>query len=96
MTTTTQLPRAPQLRLRELVRAGGGGRYAVAVAVDALGTGLLRVGEPVQLPALCRQVRRHCRVQGVRRPVALLLGEPGWQEAADSALNWAVDRAGPG
>jgi MFS family permease len=42
MTTTTQLPRAPQPRLRELVRAGGGGRYAVAVAVDALGTGLLR------------------------------------------------------
>lgn len=36
MTTTTKI------RPRALVRASGGPRYAVALAVDALGTGLLR------------------------------------------------------
>ncbi|MGW4815050.1 MFS transporter [Kitasatospora cineracea] len=45
MTTTT--PAAPPLRpprptLRRLVRAGGGPRYAAALLVDALGSGLLR------------------------------------------------------
>ncbi|MET8166482.1 MFS transporter [Streptomyces sp. NPDC005329] len=33
---------APKIRPRALVRASGGPRYAVALAVDALGTGLLR------------------------------------------------------
>jgi MFS family permease len=33
---------APKIQTRELVRASGGPRYAVALAVDALGTGLLR------------------------------------------------------
>ncbi|MCX5610268.1 MFS transporter, partial [Streptomyces sp. NBC_00047] len=36
MATTTKI------KLRALVRASGGPRYAVALAVDALGTGLLR------------------------------------------------------
>ena len=34
--------RGPKVRSRALLRASGGPRYAVAVAVDALGTGLLR------------------------------------------------------
>ncbi|MET9730613.1 MFS transporter [Streptomyces sp. NPDC006458] len=40
MTTLTRTRPSP--RLRALVRATGGPRYAVALAVDALGTGLLR------------------------------------------------------
>ncbi|KDN81959.1 MFS transporter [Kitasatospora cheerisanensis] len=39
MTTTTTTPRPTP---RQLVRAGGGARYAAALAVDAVGTGLLR------------------------------------------------------
>ncbi|MFI9787814.1 MFS transporter [Kitasatospora sp. NPDC051984] len=42
--TTITMPRPKQARPtpRQLVRASGGARYAVALAVDALGTGLLR------------------------------------------------------
>jgi MFS family permease len=42
--TTTPVPAAPtrKSRFHALVRACGGPRYAVAIAVDALGTGLLR------------------------------------------------------
>ncbi|UQT60183.1 MFS transporter [Streptomyces durmitorensis] len=36
------MPTATKIRPRTLVRASGGPRYAVALAVDALGTGLLR------------------------------------------------------
>jgi MFS family permease len=42
MATTTTLPTRPRLQPRVLVRASGGPRYAVALVVDALGTGLLR------------------------------------------------------
>lgn len=43
MTTTAgAMKTTPKLRPRALVRASGGPRYAVALAVDALGTGLLR------------------------------------------------------
>ncbi|MEU3494355.1 MFS transporter [Kitasatospora cineracea] len=46
MTTTTPAtappPRPPRPTLRRLVRAGGGPRYAAALLVDALGSGLLR------------------------------------------------------
>src|SRR5690348_12558937 len=38
--TTTAAP--PRPTLRQLVHAGGGPRYAAALLVDALGTGLLR------------------------------------------------------
>ncbi|WP_105974014.1 MFS transporter [Streptomyces geranii] len=40
-TTTTTTP-TPKVDPRALIRASGGPRYAVALAVDALGTGLLR------------------------------------------------------
>ena len=39
---TTAAPPSPKLDLRRLVRAFGGPRYAVAFAVDALGSGMLR------------------------------------------------------
>ncbi|MEV4194285.1 MFS transporter [Streptomyces toxytricini] len=45
MPATTPAPartRVPKVRPRALLRASGGPRYAVALAVDALGTGLLR------------------------------------------------------
>ncbi|MER5866207.1 MFS transporter [Kitasatospora sp. NPDC002040] len=42
MTATAPPPVRPRLTLRQLVAAGGGPRYAAALAVDALGTGLLR------------------------------------------------------
>ncbi|NEC86685.1 MFS transporter [Streptomyces sp. SID12501] len=41
-TTTTTTTTSTKIRPRALVRASGGPRYAVALAVDALGTGLLR------------------------------------------------------
>ncbi|MDX2545307.1 MFS transporter [Streptomyces sp. WI04-05B] len=40
-TTTTPTP-TPKVGPRALIRASGGPRYAIALAVDALGTGLLR------------------------------------------------------
>ncbi|GAA3057169.1 hypothetical protein GCM10020229_81120 [Kitasatospora albolonga] len=42
MTTTAPPSARPSLTLRQLTAAGGGPRYAAALAVDALGTGLLR------------------------------------------------------
>ncbi len=42
MTTTTPAAVPPRPTLRRLVRAGGGPRYAAALLVDALGSGLLR------------------------------------------------------
>ncbi|WP_457030826.1 MFS transporter [Kitasatospora sp. P5_F3] len=42
MTTTAPRRPTPRPTLRQLVRAGGGPRYAAALLVDALGTGLLR------------------------------------------------------
>ncbi|MCO5968334.1 MFS transporter [Actinoallomurus soli] len=42
MTISDRVRRPRQIRALDLVRAFGGARYAVAVAVDALGTGLLR------------------------------------------------------
>ncbi|MDQ0846143.1 MFS family permease [Streptomyces sp. V1I6] len=40
--TVAAMPTTTKIRPRALVRASGGPRYAVALAVDALGTGLLR------------------------------------------------------
>ncbi|MFE1790517.1 MFS transporter [Streptomyces sp. NPDC059525] len=40
--TSTAPPPSPEVGPRALLRASGGPRYAVALAVDALGTGLLR------------------------------------------------------
>ncbi|GGT02863.1 MFS transporter [Streptomyces kurssanovii] len=40
--TVAAMPTTAKIRSRALVRASGGPRYAVALAVDALGTGLLR------------------------------------------------------
>ncbi|MFE1285683.1 MFS transporter [Streptomyces sp. NPDC058751] len=42
MTSTDEMTIPGRTRLRAFVRASGGPRYAVALAVDALGTGLLR------------------------------------------------------
>jgi Na+/melibiose symporter-like transporter len=41
-TTTTALSKSRRIGARQLVRACGGSRYAVALVVDALGTGMLR------------------------------------------------------
>ncbi|WP_405811451.1 hypothetical protein OG729_00855 [Streptomyces sp. NBC_00210] len=52
MATTTKIqPRA-------LVRASGGPRYPVALALDALGTGLLRPFSAAALPAGIGQITR--------------------------------------
>ncbi|MFI6874105.1 MFS transporter [Streptomyces sp. NPDC050400] len=65
MTTTTGL------RPRALVRASGGPRYAVALAVDALGTGLLR---PFLLLYGVTVLRLSAPVTGVAMTVGVVAG----------------------
>jgi MFS family permease len=65
MATTTKL------RPRALVRASGGPRYAVALAVDALGTGLLR---PFLLLYGVTVLRLSAPVTGIAMTVAVVAG----------------------
>ncbi|MFI6499436.1 MFS transporter [Nonomuraea typhae] len=65
MATTTKI------RLRVLVRASGGPRYAVALAVDALGTGLLR---PFLLLYGVMVLRLSAPATGVAMTVGVVVG----------------------
>ncbi|MFE9636857.1 MFS transporter [Streptomyces sp. NPDC006463] len=65
MTTTTKI------RPRALVRASGGPRYAVALAVDALGTGLLR---PFLLLYGVTVLRLSAPVTGIAMTVGIVVG----------------------
>ncbi|NUS24846.1 MAG: MFS transporter, partial [Streptomyces sp.] len=61
----------PKIRPRALVRASGGPRYAVALAVDALGTGLLR---PFLLLYGVTVLRLSAPVTGVAMTVGIVVG----------------------
>ncbi|WP_344866197.1 MFS transporter [Planomonospora alba] len=65
MATTTEI------RPRALVRASGGPRYAVALAVDALGTGLLR---PFLLLYGVMALRLSAPVTGIAMTVGVVMG----------------------
>ncbi|MEU8621894.1 MFS transporter [Streptomyces sp. NPDC048623] len=61
----------PRLRPRALVRASGGPRYAVALAVDALGTGLLR---PFLLLYGVTVLRLSASATGIAMTVGVVMG----------------------
>jgi len=61
----------PKIRPRALVRASGGPRYAVALAVDALGTGLLR---PFLLLYGVTVLRLSAPATGVAMTVGIVVG----------------------
>ncbi|MEU9309937.1 MFS transporter [Streptomyces sp. NPDC048256] len=61
----------PKIRPRALVRASGGPRYAVALAVDALGTGLLR---PFLLLYGVTVLRLSAPVTGVAMTAGIVMG----------------------
>ncbi|MFI9575188.1 hypothetical protein ACIG5D_27520 [Microbispora rosea] len=60
-----------KIRPRALVRASGGPRYAVALAVDALGTGLLR---PFLLLYGVMALRLSAPVTGIAMTVGVVMG----------------------
>ncbi|WP_328445847.1 MFS transporter [Streptomyces sp. NBC_00386] len=65
------MPTTTAIRPRALVRASGGSRYAVALAVDALGTGLLR---PFLLLYGVTVLRLSAPVTGIAMTVGVLVG----------------------
>ncbi|MEU6480964.1 MFS transporter [Streptomyces sp. NPDC047017] len=69
MATTTES--RPPLRPRALVRASGGPRYAVALAVDALGTGMLR---PFLLLYGVTVLRLSASATGIAMTVGVVVG----------------------
>ncbi|MBW5482185.1 MFS transporter [Streptomyces bambusae] len=70
-TPTTETPITVKVRPRALVRASGGPRYAVALAVDALGTGLLR---PFLLLYGVTVLRLSAPVTGIAMTVGVVMG----------------------
>jgi MFS family permease len=69
--TVGAMPTTTAIRPRALVRASGGPRYAVALAVDALGTGLLR---PFLLLYGVTVLRLSAPVTGIAMTVGVLVG----------------------
>ncbi|QKW07208.1 MFS transporter [Streptomyces sp. NA04227] len=70
-TRTSTATRKPKIRPTALIRASGGPRYAVALAVDALGTGLLR---PFLLLYGVMVLRLSAPVTGTAMTVAVVAG----------------------
>lgn len=69
--TVDAMPTTTMLQPRALVRASGGPRYAVALAVDALGTGMLR---PFLLLYGVKVLRLSSLATGIAMTVGVVLG----------------------